>query len=37
MDGQLGYPALATRWNVNAEHIDYAGTVFEAIKNSAAR
>ena len=31
MDERLGYPAPAMQWNVNAEHIDYAGTVFQAM------
>jgi hypothetical protein len=34
MDERLGYPAPAMQWNVNAEHIDYAGTVFQAILSS---
>jgi hypothetical protein len=31
MEKSLGYPASAVRWNVNAERVDYAETVFHAI------
>jgi len=31
MDERLAYPAAAMRWNINAEHHDYAATVFQAI------